>query len=219
MGLTPELLGEGWLWLMDGILLGVVVFALWSADWAQLAVERLYQHTVFASVILLVLLWCVRAGLSPGLSIHVLGLTAVTLAVGWAFAMLGGVVALLIMALIGREPWSAIGLDGVVTVILPVVVTYGIVLWERRCGFRLFFAYLFFCGYFGAAIAAAVSGTVMVAILGLAGVYDWHTLYTEYLRYMPLFVIPEAFVNGVVVASLMVFHPQRLVTLEESRYL
>ncbi|WP_228276828.1 hypothetical protein [Marinobacter sp. JSM 1782161] len=102
---------------------------------------------------------------------------------------------------------------------MPALVSYEVMLWERRRGFRLFFVYLFFCGFFGAALAFPGSGLLMVLLLWLADVYSWRVLVHEYLRYLPLIMLPEAFVNGVVVAGLMIFHPQRLITLDESRYL
>lgn len=219
MGLTPDLLSAGWLWLMNLLMLTAFLTAAYSADWALLAVERPFQHSLFASTLLLVLLWQLRAGLSPGLTIHVFGMTAVTLTLGWAFAILAGIVALIFTVILGREALVMLGVNGVITVVVPVLVSYGIVLWERGRGFRLFFAYLFFCGFFGAGVAVAVAGLSMVGLLWLADVYSWEVLVHEYVRYLPLIMLPEAFINGVVVTGLMVFHPQRLVTLEESRYL
>lgn len=219
MGLTPDLLSAGWLWLMNLLLLTALLAAVRCADWAQLAVERAFQHSLFAATLLLLLLWQLRAGLSPGLSIHILGMTAVTLMLGWAFAILAGIVALLFTVILGRESWVMFGVTGMITVVVPVLVSYAVVVWERRRGYRVFFAYLFFCGFFGAAVAVAVAGLIMVGLLWLAGVYRWEALVNEYVRYLPLIMLPEAFINGVVVTGLMVFHPQRLMTLEESRYL
>ena len=43
-------------------------------------------------------------------------------------------------------------------------------------------------------------------------------VFHEYIRYLPLFMIPEGFVNGTFVTGLMVFHPDRLTTLDQRRY-
>ncbi|WP_148861764.1 energy-coupling factor ABC transporter permease [Marinobacter fonticola] len=219
MGLTPDLVGAGWLWLMNLVLVIVVGLSIWHADWAQLAVERSLQHSVFAAAVLLMLVWQMRAGLSPGLTIHIFGITAVTLMLGWAFAILAGTVALVFMVILGKESLIMLGVNGIITVAIPAFVSYGIMLWERSRGFRNFFAYLFVCGFFGAAIAVASAGLCMVFLLWVFGVYDWETLVHEYVRYLPLIMLPEAFVNGTVTSGLMVFHPQRLLTLDESRYL
>lgn len=219
MGLTPDLIGAGWLWLMNGLLVAVMGLAVWQADWAQLVVERPLQHSLFATIILLTLVWQIRAGLSPGLTIHILGMTAVTLMLGWALAILAGLTALLFTSLLGDEPVTMLGVNGIITVAIPAFVSYRIMLWERSRGFRNFFAYLFVCGFFGAAIAVAAAGTTMVMLLWITGVYDWETLSHEYVIYLPLIMLPEAFINGTVISGLMVFHPQRLLTLDETRYL
>ena len=91
-------------------------------------------------------------------------------------------------------------------------------LWERRRDFRNFFAYIFFCGFFGAGLSVAAAGILMCLMLWSSGVYTFETLVHEYLRYLPLFMIPEGFVNGVFVTGLMVFHPDRLSTLDQRRY-
>lgn len=219
MGLTSGLIPLPWLLLCWGVLLILVIAALVYADWAQLVVERPLQHSLFAGILLLVLAWQIRAGLSPGLTIHILGMTAMTLMLGWAFAILAGVAALIFMVVMGRESLDMLGVNGLVTVAIPCLVSYGIVRWEKARGFRNFFAYLFVCGFFGAAIAVLVAGLSMVALLWMSGVYSWELLVHEYVRYLPLILLPEAFVNGTIVSGLMVFHPQRLLTLDESRYL
>ena len=77
---------------------------------------------------------------------------------------------------------------------------------------------IFFCGFFGAGLSVAAAGVLMCLMLWSSGVYTFETLVHEYLRYLPLFMIPEGFVNGVFVTGLMVFHPDRLTTLDQRRY-
>lgn len=219
MGLTSGLFPLPWLLLFWALFFVAIIAALVSADWAQLSVERPLQHSLFAGVLLLVLVWQIRAGLSPGLTIHILGLTVMTLMLGWAFAILAGAVALIFMVVLGRESLDMLGVNGLVTVVIPCLVSYWIVRWERARGFKIFFAYLFVCGFFGAAISVLAAGLSMVGLLWVSGVYSWELLVHEYVRYLPFIMLPEAFVNGMIVSGLMVFHPQRLLTLDESRYL
>jgi uncharacterized membrane protein len=55
-------------------------------------------------------------------------------------------------------------------------------------------------------------------MLWTGGVYTFDELVHEYLRYLPLFMIPEGFANGAFVTGLMVLHPDRLTTLDQRRY-
>ena len=218
MGLNGALLPGSILWgcwiLWSVLMVGTVV----AADWDQLFVEKPLQHTFFGAAVALIVLWNLRAGILPGLSVHVLGMTTLSLMLNWPLAIVAGSLSLVAMVILGREALVDFAINDMVTVMLPALVTYGIMRWERT-HFRLFFAYIFVCGFFGAAIAVACSAAAVVVILLASGVYGWDTLVVDYLRYLPMIMLPEAFVNGMLITGLMVYFPQRLLTLDESRYL
>ena len=218
MGMTDNLLSPTQ-WVVTALLfLGVLVAAVRQVDWQALRRDNALQHSFFGAAVVLGFLWLLRAGLSPGLSIHIFGMTVITLMLGWGLAVLAGLLALVITVITGREPLVMFAANGLVTVMVPALVSHGIMLWERRRNFRNFFAYIFFCGFFGAGIAVACAGLVMCLMLWTAGVYEFRELVHEYILYLPLIMLPEGFVNGTFVTGLMVFHPDRLTTLDQRRY-
>lgn len=218
MGLTNNLF-PGWLLAISGLMFAVILIrAVRQTDWKALRANQRLQHSLFGAAVALGFLWRLRAGLSPGLSIHIFGMTAVTLMLGWRLAIFSGLLALVIVVITGREPLALFAVNGLITVMVPALVTHAIVRWERWMNFRNFFAYIFFCGFFGAGASVAAAGLTMVLLLWMTGVYDWYHLVHDYLRYLPLFILPEGFVNGTVVTGLMVFHPEMLTTLDERRY-
>ena len=218
MGMTENLLSTTQ-WVITAILFAVILLAaVRSIDWQALRRDTAMQHTFFGAAVVLGFLWQLRAGISPGLSIHVFGITLVTLMLGWGLAVLAGLLALVITVVIGREPLVMFAANGLITVMVPALVSYAIMLWERQRDFNNFFAYIFVCGFFGSAIAVAVAGVVMCLMLWTSGVYTFAVLVHEYLSYLPLFMIPEGFANGAFVTGLMVFHPDRLTTLDQRRY-
>lgn len=218
MGMTENLLSTTQ-WLITLVLfLLILVRAVRTIDWQAVRRDNTLQHTFFGAALVLGFLWQLRAGLSPGLSIHVFGITVITLMLGWALAVLAGLLALVITVITGREPLLMFAANGLITVMIPALVSHGIMLWERHKNFKNFFAYIFVCGFFGAGIAVAAAGIVMCLLLWSSGVYDLSELVHEYLRYLPLFMIPEGFANGAFVTGLMVFHPDRLTTLDQRRY-
>ncbi len=218
MGMTENLLSTSQ-WLITLVLfLIILVRAVRTIDWQAVRRDNTLQHTFFGAAVVLGFLWQLRAGLSPGLSIHVFGITVITLMLGWALAVLAGLLALVITVITGREPLLMFAANGLITVMIPALVSHGIMLWERHKNFKNFFAYIFVCGFFGAGIAVAAAGIVMCLLLWSSGVYDLSELVHEYLRYLPLFMIPEGFANGAFVTGLMVFHPDRLTTLDQRRY-
>ncbi len=218
MGMTENLLSPLQLIVTGLIFLLVLVSVVRGIDWAELRKDTTLQHTFFGTAVVLGFLWHLRAGISPGLSIHVFGMTIITLMMGWRLAVLSGLLALVITVITGREPLLMFAVNGLVTVMVPALVSYGIMRWERHRDFKNFFAYIFVCGFFGAGISVAVAGVVMCLMLWFAGVYSFAELTHEYLQYLPLFMIPEGFVNGAFVTGLMVFHPDRLKTLDQRRY-
>lgn len=218
MGMTENLLSTSQ-WIITLLLfLVILVRAVRSIDWPALRKDNALQHSFFGAAVVLGFVWQLRAGISPGLAIHIFGITVITLMLGWALAVLAGLLALVITVITGREPLIMFAANGLITVMVPAIVSHGIMLWERRRDFRNFFAYIFFCGFFGAGISVAAAGTVMCLMLWTSGVYTFDQLVHEYIRYLPLFMIPEGFVNGTFVTGLMVFHPDRLTTLNQRRY-
>lgn len=218
MGLTDGLLSPG-LMLLSGLLfVAGLALAFSHADWQRLRRDQALQHSFFGAAVVLGFLWQLRAGVAPGLTIHIFAITTVTLMLGWGLAIFSGLLALLISAVIGTEPLRFFAANALVTVGIPALVTHQVMLWERHRGFRNFFAYIFVCGFFGAALAVAAAGAAMVAMLWFSGAYSWYELVHDYLRYLPLFLLPEAVINGFIVTGLMVFHPERLLTLDVRRY-
>ncbi|WP_138437269.1 energy-coupling factor ABC transporter permease [Marinobacter shengliensis] len=218
MGMTENLLSTSQWLLTASIFVLALLAALRSVDWQALRKDNATQHSLFGAAVVLGFVWQLRAGISPGLAIHIFGITVITLMLGWALAVISGLLALVITVITGREPLVMFAANGLVTVMVPALVTHAIMLWERRRDFRNFFAYIFFCGFFGAGLSVAAAGVLMCLMLWSSGVYTFETLVHEYLRYLPLFMIPEGFVNGVFVTGLMVFHPDRLSTLDQRRY-
>ncbi|MGM0951579.1 MAG: energy-coupling factor ABC transporter permease [Pseudomonadota bacterium] len=218
MGMTENLLSTGQ-WLVTAVLFVVILIAaVRGADWKAFRNNNATQHAFFGAAVALGFVWQLRAGISPGLAIHIFGLTVITLMLGWALAVLSGLLALVITVVTGREPLVMFAANGLITVMIPALVSHGIMLWERRRNFRNFFAYIFFCGFFGAGLSVAVAGVAMCLLLWTSGTYTFDNLVHEYIRYLPLFMLPEGFINGVFVTGLMVFHPDRLSTLDQRRY-
>lgn len=206
-------------WLLTAIVFVLVLLAAVRAvDWKAFRNDQTLQHSVFGAAVILGFAWQLRAGISPGLAIHIFGLTVITLMLGWALAVLSGLLALVITVITGREPLVMFAANGLVTVMIPALVSHGIMLWERKRDFRNFFAYIFVCGFFGAGLSVGAAGLLMCLMLWTNGIYTFDELVYDYLSYLPLFMIPEGFVNGAFVTGLMVFHPDRLSTLDQRRY-
>ncbi len=214
-----ELFSGVWLGITGFFYIAILALALWRLPWGVLARERGIQHLLFGATVALMLMWTLRAGISPGLSIHFVGMTTLTLMFGWDLAICAGTAALLGMTLIGRESWSAFGANGLCFVVIPALVSYAVLrLVEWRLP-RNFFVYLFLCAFVGGGVAAAAGGMTMGSLLWLSDVYPWSKIYHEYVRYLPLIMFPEGLLNGIIMTGMMVFHPDWIRTFDARHYI
>ena len=202
-------------WLLYGPLL---LWALWRAPWLELVSDFRRQHLLFGTVLALFLLWLVRRDFASGLSYHLIGMTAVTLLLDWPLAVVAGFVAQLGMLLLGRQDLAALGVNGVLLIVIPVAVTEICALRVERTQPRNLFVYIFFCGFFPAALAALLCILAGLGVLWVDGLFPMPLWLGDFVGYLWLVIFPEAFVNGMLVTALVVFYPDWLETFNRSRY-
>lgn len=195
-----------------------LLVAIRYAPWRRLAVRDL-QHVYLGAMVVVLLLWSMRAGLSIGLAIHLLGMTALTLMWGWALALVAAAGVCLGLLLAGIEDLSLIGLEYLCAGMVPVLVSWLVFRQtERRLPNHLF-VYLFVTVFAGAALATVAGSLLRAVLLGLTGVHDQARLIQEYLALLPLFALPEALLNGFIMTLLVVYRPHWVLTFDDRRYL
>ncbi|NWB84502.1 energy-coupling factor ABC transporter permease [Pseudomonas gingeri] len=212
--LSPASLVIGWL-----IYLPVVVWAIWRSPWVELFTDSRRQHLLFGTVFALFLLWLVRRDFDTGVSYHFIGLTAVTLLLDWPLAIVGGLVAQLGLVLLGRQDLAALGVNGSLLILLPVLVTEVCAILVERAQPRNPFVYIFCSGFFAAALAALFCLLVSLGLLWFDGRFALPEWLGDFVGYLWLIIFPEAFINGMVVSALVVFCPEWLETFNRTRYL
>lgn len=217
--IAAELLSEASLWLGALLFLPLLLAALWHAPWVELCSDFRRQHLLFGTVLALFLLWLVRRDFASGLSFHFIGMTAVTLLLDWPLALLVGLVAQLGLCLLGRQDWAAIGVNGVLLVLVPVFITEMAALFVERRQPRNLFVYIFCSGFFPAALAALCCMLLGLGLLWVDGIFPMPPWLDDFIGYLWLIMFPEAFINGTVVTGLVVFYPDWLETFNRTRYL
>lgn len=219
MNISAGLLSHQWLWTAHMLFALVLVCALWRLPWTVLLGNRRLQHLFYGTTVGLMLLWTMRAGISPGLGIHFLGMTTLTLMFGWDLAVLSATLALIGMTLVGHESWEAFSVNGLCSIVLPAWTSYAILRVVEAKFPKNFFVYLFLCAFLGAAVAAAVSGLSTALLLWFDGVYDWSRINREYVILLPLIMLPEGLLNGIVMTAMMVFYPDWIRTFNARAYI
>ncbi len=218
MSIESELLPAWFMYLLflpTGL---VLLWALWRVNWLALKEQSVLQHVFYSACLALAVLWSIRAGLSSGLGIHFMGLTAATLVMGWPLALLSGAIGLLCVTIIGLESYAGFAVNFMVSVALPVATSYGVLTLVQRKLPANPFVYIFLCGFFNGAIAILAVACTTSLMLGLLQVYSWEAVYEEYFMYLPLMIFPEAFINGMVVAGVMGTFPHLLSSFNVDKY-
>ncbi|WP_236210069.1 energy-coupling factor ABC transporter permease [Metapseudomonas otitidis] len=212
--LSDTSLGLGW-----AIYVPALAWAVMRAPWLELFSDFRRQHLLFGTVLALFLLWMVRRDFDSGVSYHFIGMTAVTLLLDWPLAVLGGFVAQLGLLALGRQDVAAMGINGALLVLLPVLVTELCAKWVEHFQPRNLFVYIFCCGFFPAALAALLCTLVGLGLLFIDGIFPMPPWLEDFVGYLWLVMFPEAFINGTAVTALVVFCPEWLETFNRTRYL
>lgn len=205
-----------WGWLLYG---PVLLYAIWRAPWVELFSDSRRQHLMFGTVLVLCILWLVRRDFPSGLSFHFIGMTAVTLLLDWPLAILAGLIAQIALLALGKQELSVLGVNGLILIILPVCIAHCCARAIERLKPENLFMYIFFSGFFPAALTAALCVISGALLLWGNGIYEFSPELEDFFGMILLVAFPEAFINGMAVTAFVVFKPEWLETFNYSRYL
>ena len=212
--LSDPSLALGWI-----IFVPLLIWAAARTRWIELFTDSRRQHLFFGTVFALFALWLVRRDFDTGVSCHFIGMTAVTLLLDWPLAIVGAFLAQIGLVALGRQDLAAMGVNGVLLIGLPVLVTEVCAILVERAQPRNLFVYIFCSGFFAAALSALLCLLASLGVLWLDGRFAMPVWLEDFIGYLWLIIFPEAFINGMVVSALVVFCPEWLETFNRTRYL
>lgn len=218
MNLPVTLLDEGWYWAAWIAWLPLFVRSVRRAPWSRLK-ESEHLHLWLGLVVLLVLLWSLKAGVKPGLSLHLLGATVFTLCCGPQLAFIGLSAVAAVVTFNSDGGWLAYAANTLLSAGVGVGLSQ---LFYRVLSAvlpRHFFVYIFVNGFFGAALTVIGVGFIISVVLAVAGAYDWDYLFGEYFPYFLLLGFAEAWLSGMAMTLLVVYRPGWVATFDDARYL
>jgi uncharacterized membrane protein len=218
MDLGADLLRPAWYWAALPVVAALVLQAGRGVPWRQVA-DSARLNVLLGTIVALLVLWSIRAGIRPGLSFHLLGATACTLMFGPRLALLAMTVVMAGAAAAGILHWWSLPLNIVLMGALPVAVSWGILSAVERWLPANLFVYLFGAAFFGAAAAMLSTGLAASALLGAAGVYRFDDLAAEYAPWFVLMAWAEAFTTGGALTLMVVYRPHWVATFDDARYL
>ena len=199
--------------------LAILAMALATAPWRSWLGYSERQHVWLGSVVVALVVWAMQAGLTPGLSFHFLLATALTLMHGWQLAVVGLAIVLTVLCVMEPSYWQAWGMYLLAEGAVPVLF----VAWLHRVVQRRlphnYFVYFFVTVFFGSMLAFNLAGAARLLLLAGAGALPAAQLADEWLVFLPLMSFGEPFLNGIVVATDVVYRPQWVSSFDDRLYL
>ena len=186
---------------------------------SQLVLDKKCQHLVFGSAACVFILWMFRTGIYDGLNVHFLWLSALTLLLGFRWAMFSASIALLGVTIFGKESIDMLGVNFLMGVLAPISLTYGIYSLTFHKLPRHIFTYIFLCAFIPGALTIALKMLALSGYFYLDGLYSWHIIEDNYLMISTLMLFPEAMFNGMTITLLIIYKPEWVYTFYDKLYL
>lgn len=219
MNLPDGLLGMGWAIFGALAYLLMLGWALFTAPWTKVKGDIGAQSVFMVAVLVIVVLWQLSASINPGISFHFLLMTVFTLMFGPQFAILAMSLALLFVTFNGDAGWTMFGLNALIMGWIPIMLTWWLYKLAYRFLDRNFFVYVFLNGFFAAGFGALVSLVIAGLVMLFGGAYTADYLAYNFFPFIPLVAAPEAFLNGFIIAALVVMKPEWVATFSDVDYL
>jgi uncharacterized membrane protein len=220
MNLPYPLLHEAWYWLSWCLWLPLALLAVRRARWSRFREEKgRFFNVWLAMIVVLILLWSMKAGIKPGQELHLTGIMLFTLTFGPALAFLGLNLVFLGLTLNGAIGWQGFALNVLATAGVGVLLATLIHMGVDRFLPRHFFIFVFLKGFFGAAFTILGIGFFSVLLLGFDGAYAWGELFGEYFPPYLLIGFSEAWLSCMALTLMVVYSPGWVVTFDDKVYL
>ena len=201
--LTLPFIVGGWL----GCLLGLI-WAFKTAPWHKVNGDKGAQHVLLGATLLVFLLWQLSASLGGGLTFHFLMMTLLTLMFGAQFALMAMALALLGVTLESGLGVLSFGLNAVLMGFVPVMITMAMLRFSKAYLELNFFVFVFFNAFFAGSVSVVVSLGLGAWVMWITEAYSLAVLKQSFIPLIPLMSMPEGFLNGFLIAGLLIFKPE-----------
>ncbi len=204
------------------VAVAIVLAVFWrlarSIPWREV-VSSIRLHVTLAFAVALMFFWSLKAGVEPGLNLHLLGAMAATLALGPSLAMLALGLALIGITLNGAVEWQSWPINYVFMVVIPVLVASALKKIIENVLPSHFFIFIFIVAFMGAGATIILQGGVVSLGMILSGAYTADFLLSNYLPYFLLLGFSEAWISGAIITLMVVYKPDWVSGFNEQLYL
>lgn len=200
------------------IWLPLFAHSVFKAPWRRLK-DSEQQHVWLGMIVALILFWCLKAGVKPGLNLHLLGAMVFTLCFGPHLAFVGLCLVLAGVTLNGAAGIFSYALNALLLAGAGVMIAHAVHRLVSRLLPAQFFVFIFVNSFFGAAITIIGVGFMVTLVLAFSGAYAWDYLIDEYFPYFMLLGFSEAWLSGMLTTLFVIYRPEWITSFDDSRYL
>lgn len=190
-----------------------------KADWRAMSAVPARSHLFFGSSLFCLVLWLLSVRVIDGLWLHLLGVTTLTLILGWRFAILAGSLTCLVYTLLIGQSLQATSTAWLLSVAIPASVSRWLVYALRKQRKQNLFIFMLGAGFGGGILSILVVSLVSLLLFWLIGQGEWSRNALDNWPLISLMLFPEGFINGMLVTTLTVFYPGLVKTFDERFYL
>lgn len=219
MDFPAELFPISWHVVAVFITLVALVSVVRGIKWREVLESESQLGLCFGLAVVMMFLWSLRAGVLPGLNLHLLGAMVACLLLGPRLAMCTLALSLIGLTVNGGIEWSAWPLNFVTMVLVPVLIANGFHRAVERFLPPHFFVFIFATAFAGSAVVILLNGLFVTVLLGLAGAYPWWKLMSDYLPFFLLLSFAEAWISGALTAAFVVYKPAWVAAFDDQKYL
>jgi uncharacterized membrane protein len=167
----------------------------------------------------LFLFWHLKVTVDDGLAIHLLGTSILTLMFRWQVALMANALILTGITLSSSADVAAFAMNGLITGVVPVMITYLIWRLNERLLPANYFVYIFVCAFLAAGLSILASGVISYEILKHIDNQLIEETLDQYIMIFIPIMYPEAFITGGVISVFVIYKPEWIATFDDRRYL
>lgn len=219
MNLPATLFENDWLWLGNALFFAVIVRALQLARWRELVNSSLRTNALVGLLFCTAVFWQLNAGIRPGFNFHLIGSTLFVLMFGWPIALLTLTLVMLGTMLYADANLAALGLNGLLMLALPMLVSEWVLRLSQRHLAKNLFLFVMLNGFACAAFAMVIMMAATTLVLLALSHYTWAQIQYHYFIPAPILIFAEAFATGAVITAFTVAQPEAVMNFSVDDYL
>lgn len=207
---------QGLMWVL---VLAIAIFSFDKNTYKSLYKTSARQTGVLACALVFALLWRIKAGILTGLDLHILGITAATLILGWRLAILSSLLASALLFSFGQVSFNLLPVQLLIGAFIPILLSYLSFVVCYHYLPKHFFVYIFVCAFITAGFIACIKISLGALFYFALGEYNWQELADNYVYLSAIIWFPEAMLNGMAITILITYRPHWVKTFYDKDYL